>query len=86
LGIDYLSLGEYRKAIEYHEQSLDISREIGNREGEGASLANLGIAYDSLGEKEKACSLCKEALAIFEAIESPNANVFRQWIDENCQS
>ncbi len=84
LGIAYYSLGEYRKAIEYHEQSLEISREIGNRQGEGISLGNLGNAYKSLGEKEKACGLWKEALTIFEAIESPTANVFRKSLEENC--
>ncbi len=84
LGTVYGGLGEYRKAIEYHEQSLAISREIGNRSDEGNNLCNLGIDYYRLGEKEKPCGLWKEALAIFEAIESPFANVVRQWIEENC--
>jgi hypothetical protein len=44
----------------------------------------LGLDYLNLGEKEKACGLWKEALVIFEAIESPTANVTRQWIKENC--
>ena len=84
LGLDYDRLGEYRKAIEYHEQSLAISREIGDRLGEGKSLSNLGLAYLSLGEIGKACGSWKDAVAVFEAIESPNANVVRQWIDKNC--
>jgi len=86
LGIVCASSGEYQKAIDYHEQSLAISREIGNRSGEGISLSNLGLAYYRLGEREKACGLWKEALSIFEAIESPTANVVRQWIKENCKS
>jgi tetratricopeptide (TPR) repeat protein len=86
LGIAYHRLGDYRKAIEYHEQSLIIKREIGDRLGEGASLGNLGIAYYSLGDTEKACSLRREALTIFEAIESPSANVIRLWLTKNCQS
>ena len=84
MGIAYYNLGEYRKAIEYHEQSLEISREIGDRQGEGISLGNLGIAYDILGEKEKACGLWKEAVDILESIESPYANVFRESLEENC--
>ncbi len=31
LGNVYLSLGEYQKAIEFHQQSLAITREIGDR-------------------------------------------------------
>ena len=53
LGIAYYSLGEYRKAIEYHEQHLEISREIGDRLGEGNSLGNLGLAYTALENIEK---------------------------------
>ena len=64
LGIAYDSLGEYRKAIEYHGQYLAISREIGNRSGEGNSLGNLGIAYDSLGEYRKAIEYHEQSLAI----------------------
>ena len=47
-------MGETRKAIEYHDQALSISREIGDRRGEGDDLGNLGIAYVRLGEIRKA--------------------------------
>ena len=85
-GSAYDSLGEYRKAIEYHEQSLQISREIGDRSGEGISLGEMGNVYFSLSEQEKACGLWKQYLAIFEAIKSPSAKVVRQMIEENCGS
>ena len=48
LGNAYYSLGEYRKAIEYHEQALKIARDISHRQGEGQCLGGLGIAYDRL--------------------------------------
>ena len=38
LGLAYSHLGEPRKAIEYYEQALKISREIGDRRGEGNTL------------------------------------------------
>jgi len=37
-----------RKAIEFHEQALMIGREIGDRQGEGNALGNLGLAYAAL--------------------------------------
>ena len=43
LGKAYAALGEVRRAIEYYEQALVISREIGDRRGEGNDLGNLGM-------------------------------------------
>ena len=54
LGNVYHSLGDFKKAIEYHNLHLDIAKEIGNKHGEGNASGNLGIAYDSLGDFKKA--------------------------------
>ena len=35
LGFAYYSLGDFRKAIEHHERHLEISKEVGDRAGEG---------------------------------------------------
>ena len=40
----YMSLGDYRKAIEYHEEYLKTAVEIGDRGGEGGAYGNLGNA------------------------------------------
>ncbi|MBW4493294.1 MAG: tetratricopeptide repeat protein [Oscillatoria princeps RMCB-10] len=64
LGITYDSLGDFEKAIEYHEVHLAISREIKDRQGESNSLGNLGIAYSSLGQYEKAITFHEQSLAI----------------------
>jgi DNA-binding PadR family transcriptional regulator/O-acetyl-ADP-ribose deacetylase (regulator of RNase III) len=45
LGNNYLSSGEYKRAINYYQQSLNIAREIYYRYGEIMSLNNLGKAY-----------------------------------------
>ncbi len=58
------SISEYRKAIDYYEQSLAISREIGDRSGEGGSLNNLGLTYRSLGEYRKAIEYHEQSLNI----------------------
>src|SRR5262249_29366741 len=43
LGAAYKSLGDYRRAIDFTEQSPAISREVGDRRGEGNALGNLGV-------------------------------------------
>jgi tetratricopeptide (TPR) repeat protein len=64
LGVAYQSLGEYRRAIEYHNQDLAIAREIGDRRGEGQTLGNLGNAYASLGEHRRAIEYHDQCLVI----------------------
>jgi tetratricopeptide (TPR) repeat protein len=64
LGIAYDALGEYQRAIDYHEQHLTVAREIGDRRGEGTALGNLGIAYDALGEYQHAIDYHEQHLAI----------------------
>ena len=54
LGIDYHSLGDFQKAIEYHERNLRISNELGDRAGEGRAYGNLGNAFRNLGDFQKA--------------------------------
>ena len=39
------SLGDYRQAIDLHTQALAIARDIGDRQGEGIELGNLGLCH-----------------------------------------
>ncbi|WZI66307.1 MAG: tetratricopeptide repeat protein [Gloeotrichia echinulata IR180] len=72
LGNAYLYLGQYQRAIEFHQQSLDISREIGDspeerlrqRNSEGLSIMNLGNAYLSLGQYPQAIEFLQQSLDI----------------------
>jgi len=64
MGNAYYLLGEYRRAIEFHEQRLAIAREIGDRQGEANALGNLGVAYYSLGEYRRAIEFLEQVLAI----------------------
>jgi len=68
LGSCYCSLGQYEKAIAYHQQSLEISEEIGYRQGVATSLCGLGICYKSLGQYEKAISYHQKFHDISEAM------------------
>ena len=68
LGSVYVSLGEYGRAIDFLQQSLDIDRAIGNRQGEAISLGNLGNAYVALGEYGRAIDFYQQSLNIDRAI------------------
>ena len=58
------------QAIDYYEQALTISREIGDRRGEGNRLGNLGNAYADLGRVEKAIDYLEQARTIFAEIKA----------------
>ncbi|MDZ8031603.1 tetratricopeptide repeat protein [Nostoc sp. DedSLP04] len=64
LGTAYYLLGQYQGAIELFQQSLEISREIGDRNGEGSSLIGLGNAYNSLGQYQRAIEFSQQSLEI----------------------
>jgi tetratricopeptide (TPR) repeat protein len=75
LGLAYADLGDARRAIEFHELALVISREIcaasrseaermAARRGEGQDLGNLGNAYANLGEPRRAIEYHEQALVI----------------------
>ena len=51
-------------AIKLYEEALLIDREIGDVRGESQDLANLGGAYDDLGDLRKALGCCDEALIL----------------------
>ena len=83
----YMGIGGFVLPIrglvkEPHNKALTISREIGDRQGEGSHLGNLGRAYDSHGQYDKAIEYYTQALAIFEEIKSPYADWARQRISE----
>ncbi len=82
LGTAYAALGEAQRAIEHYEAALRIRREIGDRSGEANDCSNLALACFHLDERERAISLAREALAIYEAIESPNADKARKVLAE----
>ena len=64
LGLAYYSLGEYGRAIEYHQKDLQIAIERGDRAGERRAYGNLGLAYDALGEYHCAIEFHDKCLQI----------------------
>ena len=59
-----ISLGDFRKAHEYHEKHLKIAIEMDDRAGEGQAYGNLGNAYYSLGDFRKAIKYHEKQLKI----------------------
>ena len=68
LGIAYDCLGDYSKAIEFHQQSISIAKEIEKKGSEGKAYTNLGNAYHSLGDYEKAIEFHQQSLSIAKEI------------------
>ena len=64
MGLAYIDLGEYRRAIGFYQKQLEITRRTGDAQSEGNALGNMGNAYASLGEYAKAIDLYKEQLEI----------------------
>jgi tetratricopeptide (TPR) repeat protein len=64
VGRAFGALGESRRAIEYHQQALEISRQIGDRRAEEQHLGNLGSAHGELGEAVRAIEYLEQVLTI----------------------
>ncbi len=91
LGKAYRILGQPRRAIEYHEQQLAITREIaevtvdsgqgefGDRVGEVAALAGLGLATKDLGEPRRAIQVLDQAIAMAREIGDRRGEAIASW-------
>ncbi|MGR3912607.1 MAG: tetratricopeptide repeat protein [Candidatus Rhabdochlamydia sp.] len=64
LGLDYYSLKEYLKAIEFHNKHLLIALELSDRIGECNAYGNLGAAYLSLKDYPQAFNCQTKSLNI----------------------
>lgn len=71
-----------KKALDLIQQSLVILRDIGDEEGVGNQLGNLGEVSARMGRPDQAYELFMASLKIFEEIESPNANIIRNNLEE----
>jgi tetratricopeptide (TPR) repeat protein len=90
LGLAYAELDENERAIDCYAGALDIARELAAavpvgspewrtaRRDEAAHSGNLAVVYANLGYTKQARAAARQALAIFEEIESPYAERARQ--------
>jgi tetratricopeptide (TPR) repeat protein len=77
LGILYDQIGLYEISIDRSEKALAISKEIGDRRGEGNHLGNLGLAFSHIGEVKKAIEYFKQALYIDEELNNISGKAAR---------
>ncbi|MEO6670094.1 MAG: tetratricopeptide repeat-containing sensor histidine kinase [Ferruginibacter sp.] len=66
MGIAYKNKAQFDTAVSMYEKSLNLNREIGNKEGECSALHNLGSLQLSLTNDVKALGYLMEGLAIAE--------------------
>ncbi|XP_078338565.1 uncharacterized protein LOC111134473 isoform X3 [Crassostrea virginica] len=50
LGATFNFLGNYQKAVEYHEKASDMYAQLRNRSSQGQCFANMAFAYSQLGD------------------------------------
>ncbi|NIU80714.1 tetratricopeptide repeat protein, partial [Candidatus Bathyarchaeota archaeon] len=63
--------GDLYKAGEYHEKSLEVYRELGDRPGEASALNNLGLVQWSKGNLNAAAEYYEESLSIRRELGTP---------------
>lgn len=64
IGINYMYLGNYAKAIELQFKCLNVAKHLKNLKMQAQSLNNISLNYQSLKDLENALMFAKEALAI----------------------
>lgn len=72
-------VASFEGEFECYEQDLQIFRQLGDRHGEGQTLANLGLLYKKRGNLKQAISLWQEALTKLHP-DSPEIQAVRQWL------
>ncbi|MDX2217100.1 MAG: tetratricopeptide repeat protein [Oculatellaceae cyanobacterium bins.114] len=68
LGNAYFFLSNYPQAKLHYQQSLDLAKEVGDKQGQWKALNNLGNIFQSLGEYTEAISFLQETLALAQEI------------------
>lgn len=69
IGRTQYKLKKTDKAVETFNESLAVSREVANKDAEGATLRFLGRIYSELGDAERSLEFFKQSLEIYRGIE-----------------
>ncbi|MEL7350243.1 MAG: CHAT domain-containing tetratricopeptide repeat protein [Cyanobacteria bacterium P01_A01_bin.116] len=68
LAITHYIIGNYRRALEVHQQQRDLARTSGNATQEGIALSGMGSAYAALGNYDQAIEHYTQALGLIDPI------------------
>jgi CHAT domain-containing protein len=75
LGRSHFSLGEYQKALDYHQQALPVARAASDLQAEAATLTYIGDAFRLLAENEKALEYLSQAIQGWQSIQDRRGEV-----------
>ena len=64
LGLIYEKMGDIDNALLYNDRSLNLAKELGNRNAEATMLNNIAVMLDKKGEYDKALRYYEEALRL----------------------
>ncbi|MFD5631383.1 BTAD domain-containing putative transcriptional regulator [Streptomyces sp. NPDC127072] len=81
LGTVHRRLRRHDEALEQYRQALETHRDVSNRWGEGHTLGHVGEVYLAAGRLESARTTWKQAQAIFEEFDHPDAEDMRRRVD-----
>ncbi|PZD74984.1 Glucose starvation-inducible protein B [Acaryochloris thomasi RCC1774] len=68
LGLVSNRLDQKRRALEFYNQALPITKAVKDRNSEAATLNNIGSVYADLGQKQRALAFYNQALPITKAV------------------
>lgn len=68
IGLCYYALNELDSAFESYYLSLNLAKNLNDKNGEASARSSLGLIFKNRGEKEKALRYFEEALEIFTQI------------------
>ncbi|NET62266.1 MAG: tetratricopeptide repeat protein, partial [Symploca sp. SIO2E6] len=75
LGWVYRNLGQYSKALEFHQQALALARKRGHSDQEAFILVEIGIVYSDLAQYERALESLQQSLQILQTTEQQLSDV-----------
>lgn len=70
--------GDLEEAQRLYDESLEITKRLGDQSGIANNLYQLGWLAEKEGNREEAVRLTREALNIFEKLKSPNVEIARE--------
>ena len=82
LGAVHVRLDQYEQARACYEEALRINREVGDHEGEGKTLRNMGILALAQRRYEAALTSLLLARNTLDELQSPSRSGTQEWIDK----